>query len=749
MALHRALSKLQTVVSFMNSGAHPDDENSTMLAALGVRDGIDLSYVCSTRGEGGQNDIGTQSGAALGVLRTAEMERAAQVLDMALYWLSEDPDDPITDFGFSKSGTDTMARWGEERTMRRFVEVVRTERPDILCPTFLDVPGQHGHHRAMTAAAHEVMTLAADPAFDTGQAPWQISKLYLPAMSGAGHAYDDDLPPPPTTLTIESAGRDPLTGFSYAQIGQQSRAFHRTQAMGHWQPPGAGRDTPLHLAQSFVSGPDNQIGAGLPQTLADLDLGPAQAHFDAARGAFPDFETVLAELAAGLALLQAARPAPEHAHKIARKITQAATAMRLAAGVEVHATLGRDVLGQGEVTDVTLASCGDIEPVLTVETGDGWESDGTTLRASSAAPSDPMPHTYLPDRPAAPRVAVSLTAHGVTSTTHHPFEVPLLVAPERRAALAPGRDVVNLQSTRREVEIALGQIAPEGAKPSIELPDGWISAETETGFRITLPDDIAPGAYTLPLTLDGAPAVTWEHITAPHTAPRALSTPAELRVDVIDCALPQAKIGYIGGGNDNACHWLRRAGFNITEIDDAALGSDAALAKFDSLLVGIFAVKFRAGLAEAMPRLHHWTENGGTLVTLYHRPWDNWDPDTIPPKRLEIGMPSLRWRVTDENADVTHLAQHAALSQPNLIGPGNWEGWHKERGLYFAKSWDAAYTPLLRMADPDEEPHDGALLVADIGKGRHVHCALILHHQMAQGVQGAYRLMANLLAPRD
>ena len=149
-----------------------------------------------------------------------------------------------------------------------------------------------------------------------------------------------------------------------------------------------------------------------------------------------------------------------------------------------------------------------------------------------------------------------------------------------------------------------------------------------------------------------------------------------------------------------------------------------------------------------MPRLHRWTEAGGTLVTLYHRPWDNWDPDRIPPRRLEIGQPSLRWRVTDETAEVRHIAEHPVLTTPNRIGPDDWDGWVKERGLYFAKSWDDAYVPLLEMADPDEAPHRGALLVADVGKGRHVHTSLILHTQMENLVPGAFRLMANLIAPR-
>ena len=87
------------------------------------------------------------------------------------------------------------------------------------------------------------------------------------------------------------------------------------------------------------------------------------------------------------------------------------------------------------------------------------------------------------------------------------------------------------------------------------------------------------------------------------------------------------------------------------------------------------------------------------------------------------------------------------LNRPNRIGPEDWQGWHKERGLYFAKSWDPAYEPLLEMADPDEAPHRGSLLSAKIGKGRHTHCALILHHQLEKLTPGAFRLLANLVAP--
>jgi hypothetical protein len=105
--------------------------------------------------------------------------------------------------------------------------------------------------------------------------------------------------------------------------------------------------------------------------------------------------------------------------------------------------------------------------------------------------------------------------------------------------------------------------------------------------------------------------------------------------------------------------------------------------------------------------------------------------------------------VTDQAAKVTVLKpDHPVLTGPNRIGPGDWDGWSKERGLYFARSWDPAYEALIEIADPGERPHRGALLSAEIGKGRHSHVALNLHHQMPALVPGAFRLMANLVAPR-
>lgn len=762
--LWRALVPLQTVVSFMNTGAHPDDEVSSMLAALSLRDGINISYACSTRGEGGQNDIGTESTHALGTLRTAEMERACDVLNMRMYWHCDSLDDTIFDFGFSKSGDETMAKWGHARTLKRFVEIIRIERPDIICPTFLDISGQHGHHRAMTKAAHLVMDLAADRDYpDSDLQPWQVKKLYLPAWSGAGQAYDDDLPPPPATLTIDATGMDPVTGHSFARIGQQSRVFHATQAMGRWVPAGDEQDWPLHLADSRVSGPDTNLSAGLPVTLADFNvpeimpvLETAQAHMDKARAAFPDTEEITRHAAAALGALQEAiancptNARPQIMHKLRRKETQLSNLLRIACRVEVIARTDTDWLRPGDTAQLAIETRQGIAEKLSITPvlPNGWALSGTSLQIDETAEiSDPYPSIYLPDTPAAPCLSVEIATHGVTARSYTNLEVRPTVLPAYSAVLGHITDVINTSTNKRKINITLSDINPQGAHPDLVVPGGWKVSKTDAGFSVTAPLEIDPGLYTLALTLDGKPAQTLHRISYPHVAPRMLCSPAEIRVRVVNAILPNTRVGYIGGGNDRVDYWLGRMGVDVTPLNDGDLQSDKALEGFGTLIIGIFAMKSREALLDQMPRLHNWCKQGGTLLTLYHRPWDNWDPDTVPPKQLEIGQPSLRWRVTDETAKVTMLEpNHPLLNMPNKIADADWSGWHKERGLYFAKSWDAAYTPLLAMNDPGEDPLHGSLLVADIGAGRHIYTSLILHYQMEKLTAGSFRIMANLLS---
>ncbi len=756
LMLWRALQPLRGLVRFMNSGAHPDDEISAMLAALTYRDGLSLSYVCSTRGEGGQNDIGREAGAMLGTLRTAEMHCAADVLGLSMYWMSETPDDPIHDFGFSKSGVETLGKWGHAHTLRRLIEAIRADRPDILCPTFLNIPGQHGHHRAMTQAAEEAMAAAADPGFAAMGAAWQVAKLYLPAWSGAGDAYDDDLPPPPATIHVPGTGHEPLSGWTWAEIGQHSRVYHATQGMGRWTGGAEPAPWPLHLAQSFVGEDTGAITDNLTNHYADvLPNHPSAQALDMALAAtvaaFPDSTQILQHGFDALNHLRALRDTcPNGAkaqtlHRLTRTEDQLARVIWLASGARLTARLATDHAHPGDSIGATLALLPPATPLIASAKWllpQGWTATDTTIMLpADASAFNPFPmthHAHAPQGPVAARVTLTLSGSSVSIDL--PTERQLLTLPAVEASVEPRAAFLN---TTAPSPLALR--LSRGA--TLTPPKGWALQITPDGAILT-PHAPTPGLETLPVTLNGKPAQTVTHINHPHTGPLIHPSPATLRLRVAAVALAPARIAYIGGGNDRVDHWLRAMGADVTTLEDEAL-TPSGLAGFDSLVIGIFALRFRPALAPLMPAIHEWVRKGGTLLTLYHRPWDNWDAQHTAPAPLEIGKPSLRYRVTDETASVTHLLpDHSVLNAPNRITPQDWKGWVKERGLYFAKSWSPAYQALLQMADPDEAPHKGALLSARIGAGQHHHCALILHVQMEALVPGAFRLMANLVAPQ-
>ena len=785
--LWRALQSLQTVLSFMNTGAHPDDETSSMLAAMSLRDGIDLSYACANRGEGGQNNIGTEVTHDLGVIRTAEMEQAAQLLNMKLYWLSQSEEDSVFDFGFSKSGKETLAAWGYEHSRKILVDIVRSERPDILCPTFLDLPGQHGHHRAMTQLVEEVFDLAADEQFtESSLPPWQPYKLYLPAWSGAGDAYDDDLPPPETTIIIDGDGTEFPSGWSWAQIAQHSRLCHATQGMGRWVAAGTPNQWPLHLRRSITGVEDSTLWSGIPATLTDIGLSlsrselakilqDAQAECDEAISLFPDSAAITIHAVKAVELIRQAinllsqgansesgngqSTFLEVKHKLHQKERQLCLVVNLAAGVTCEATIAHSQLRPGvsvpydiklDISSQSPSSQADlkIKASASVVLPDGWEANAENLSLSSSiTASTSYPLTYDPLSPAKPCVRVATTINNVETTRFQPFVNPPVVLPAISAIADPAKIVLNVQNIQAGFAVSFSDLVPATGKVTLDLPTGWSSQQTEDGQHVLPASDTAPGSYTIPVFVNDQPASSVSIFRHAHIQMRARCRLTAIDVLVIDATLAEGKVAYVGGGSDRVNHWLKAVGADVTDLNESDFSS-TDLARFDTLVIGLFAFRTRSDLKAQIPEIHQWVANGGHLLTLYHRPWDDWDPDHTPPLLLEIGKPSIRWRVTDQHATVTHLLpDHALLNIPNKISDDDWEGWHKERGLYFAKHWHEDYCALLSMKDPDEQPLTGSLLSARIGRGRHTHTSLILHHQMENLVPGAFRLIANLIAP--
>jgi LmbE family N-acetylglucosaminyl deacetylase len=780
--LHRKLSRLRSTLTMMNTGAHPDDEQNGLLAFLRLGLGMRVIIACSTRGEGGQNALGPERLGALGIVRSREMEEAARVLDADVFWLGHGPADPVHDFGFSKDGDATFDRWGEARIVERLVRAYRMERPDIVVPTFLDVPGQHGHHRAMTRAAEAAIALSADATafpdhFTEGLTPWTVSKYYLPAWSGGGDTYDDEVPPPDATVTVLAERTDPATGAEYGRIGEWSRYFHVSQGMGHW-PERPKKAWPLHLKLSGSGSVSEQsVVEDLPASLAALAEVPglagdmadalqaADAAVTAAIAAFPDRAAIISSLVQAAGLLdRVAKTAPEafrtlHGHRIDRKRLEIDAALLEAAAVFERAYCDPPSIYPGgtatlvvELTQETDNGDIEVQPILPEGVTSSLQSADRNrrflLRAEASAPHSDL---YQPawsslggNGPGHIRISARIGDRLVSG--RFDLEEALSVAPAQSLQLLPDALLVPLDSDRTAWPIQASIDGPPAAV-AFHAPPGWSIDPVEGGWLVSANGKQIPGLLTLEPRIDGRPAYSTTPIAFRHIGRTSFRQPVALKILTLDLRLPQgAKIGYVGGGADRVGTWLSRMGLDVTDMDAAALAGD--LSRFTTIVVGIFAFGIRQDLAAATERLHQFVENGGHLVTLYHRPSDGWLPNQTPVRRIEIGSPSLRWRVTDPAAEVTVLApEHVLLNGPNRIGPEDWHGWDKERGLYFAARFDEAYEPLVAMHDVNEQPLNGALISATIGKGRHTHTSLVLHHQMDRLVPGAFRLMANLVQP--
>eukprot|EP01037_Dinobryon_pediforme_P002073 gene2073-2110_t len=743
--LWRALQPLRSVATYLMVGAHPDDEWNGFLAWLAYGRGVHTVYACSTRGEGGQSTLGPERGAALGAVRSREMDLAAAEIDLAVRWIGAGPsngfEDPIHDFGFSRSGVDTLQRWGEARLTERLVRVIRTERPDAVSPTFLDVPGQHGHHRAMTWCTLQAVRLAADAGYALdGLAPWTISKTYLPATSGAGMSYDDEVPPPPETVRVDLGAHCPELGMSWAQWGERSRRFHASQGMGRDLPAGP-RPFLLHLHQGLpdqtlpMDGLAHSVGdlAGL---LAESAAGRAVRELDAALaeavGGFPDRNVVAAQLHRALRIIETLT-LPEGASDIGRRLRlkrrQIGRAAALALGIE--ARLSRpDTPVVGQSFQVRLETSGAAMATLR-HPADWAERDGVVTVPAEAVPFGTLRDGFDPLGGNEPIGATLRWRHdGSDGAIEVDPSTPLCLAPESRVVVTP-QYVVRRADSQSPVVVELSGAA---------APAGWPGAKGRQG-RI----EISAGSGCTDLCSAGASLAVSEGALTGRTA---LVVPAAVSILRVDLQIPGGRVGVVAGATDETLSWLRQLDIDAEAVDDAML-ADGDLSRYGCLLIGIFGFGQRPALLANRDRIIAWTRAGGSLVTMYHRPEDGWNAGQTPPLHLLPGRPSLRWRVTDPAAKVTVLAPgHDLLTTPNVITDEDWQGWVRERGLYFASEWNPAYVPLVELSDPGQPALQGALLAAPFGSGRHVHVALALHHQFRALVPGAFRLLANLVSGR-
>ena len=221
------LQKLNVLGSALYVAAHPDDENTRLIAYLSNGRLVETGYLSCTRGDGGQDLIGPEIREALGVIRTQEL-LAARRVDGGRQFFTR-----ANDFGFSKTSAETFTIWDKEQVLADMVWVIRQRRPDVLITRFPPDPrAGHGHHQASAILAAEAFDAAGDPKRFPEQLKyvqaWQPRRL-LWNTGGFFTRPGEDLS---AYLKIDAGGYNALLGESYGEIAARSRSNHRSQGFG-------------------------------------------------------------------------------------------------------------------------------------------------------------------------------------------------------------------------------------------------------------------------------------------------------------------------------------------------------------------------------------------------------------------------------------------------------------------------------------------------------------------------------------
>src|SRR5208283_1932921 len=219
-AILQDLRSLRELGSVLYIAAHPDDENTQLIAYLSRGRHYRTAYLSLTRGDGGQNVLGPELGEELGVIRTQEL-LAARRVDGGRQFFSR-----AIDFGFSKDYRETLRFWDEQQVLGDIVRVIREFRPDVVIARFSTVPGgTHGHHTASTVLALEAFKLAGDPnsfpeQLREGLTPWQPKRILWNAGGFQRGGGETNL------IRMDDGGKDPVTGEAFADVAGRSRSMH-------------------------------------------------------------------------------------------------------------------------------------------------------------------------------------------------------------------------------------------------------------------------------------------------------------------------------------------------------------------------------------------------------------------------------------------------------------------------------------------------------------------------------------------
>ncbi|MCG6957660.1 MAG: PIG-L family deacetylase [Gemmatimonadetes bacterium] len=326
------LRQMNGVKRVLMIGAHPDDEDTSLLTALARGEGVQTAYLSLTRGEGGQNAIGPELWDGLGIIRTGELE-AARRLDGGIQFFTR-----AFDFGYSKTAKETLTFWPHDEILSDVVWIIRKFRPQVVVTVFTGTPRDgHGNHQAAGILAREAFAVAGDPSrfpeqLKEGVEAWAPEKLYQLTRWNRM----------PSSITIQTGTFDPLLGRSYYQLAMESRSQHRSQDMGNFQPPGPQTSGVMLLKSNVPETTDQSIFSGVDTTLTGLTKGLPQGMTAEARARLEAYEKIVTGVEGDLDAMDPSASAPLLARAL-DDLDQAEQATRSADDVEIHDDLSEKI----------------------------------------------------------------------------------------------------------------------------------------------------------------------------------------------------------------------------------------------------------------------------------------------------------------------------------------------------------------------------------------------------------------------
>lgn len=794
------IKKLNFLGSALYIAAHPDDENTRLIAYLSNHVNARTGYLSLTRGDGGQNLIGPEMRELLGVIRTQEL-LAARGVDGGEQYFSR-----ANDFGFSKHPDETLQIWDKDKVLADVVWAIRTFKPDVIINRFNHrTPGTtHGHHTSSAMLSVEAFDLANDKTKYTNQlqytSTWQPNRLFFNTswwFYGSEEAFNKA--DKSKILNFDIGTYYPLKGLSNNELASIASSQHLCQGFGRLSTRGSQTEYVEFLKGDFPKD-KKDIFSGINTTWNRVEGG----------GEIGD---ILYKIEDNFNFINPSKHLPQllQAYKKVRQLNNdhwrqiktkelkeiikaclglylEASASSSSATPNSNVTLNFEVLNRSneyiELSSITLlpeeknikkeldlvpnkkqnfkeeinliATTPFSSPYwLNKPWGLGMYEVNNQQLIGNAESDRPLTVRYnivIDDQPISFEIPVVYRyAKRDKGEIYEPFEV----LPKVTTKL---NDKVLIFSSNESktvpVQIKAGDANSNGSL-SLQVPQGWAVSPNEASFSIEQKGDIQTINFVVTPTENESEGwikakanirgKTYDkelvEINYSHIPKQSVLLPSQAKVVRLNIKKNGKQIGYIQGSGDAVPESLQQIGYEVTELNVNEINGN--LNQFDAIVIGIRAYNTTKELGFKQKYLLEYVKNGGNVIVQYNT---NRGVDVQAPYELQLS----RDRVTDEYAKVTLLAkEHSILNYPNKITEADFDGWVQERGLYFPNKWSDEYVPILSMNDKGESPKQGSLLVAKYGKGNYIYTGLSFFRELPAGVTGAYKLFANLLSVKE